>query len=383
MALMTEPLMRTTWTDSVTGRHGYLVIDSLVGGFAGGGTRIRAGCTLEEVERLARAMSLKNGSLHLKVGGAKCGIDCDPHDPEAVPMLTRFVSAMKPFFATNVATGEDMGTSQVMLDKVFAEVGLGLSVAAAINRQPDPEAARQRVVASSRLAAGGIGLVDLVGGYGVAEAAEAAIEHLGWAGRSVRAVIQGFGSMGGSSARYLVGKGLRVVGVADVRGTIVNPSGLDVERLLAARDSYGEIDRAVLGEGDSELDRDDWLAVDAELAIPAAVADAITVDNVDRLRARLVVEAANIPTTPAAERLLFERGVVVVPDFVANAATNAWFWWTILGEIEPTPESAFSHISLTMRGEVKRLLELSANDGVPVREAAERLALANIREMAS
>lgn len=380
---MTEPFMRTTWTDRVTGRHGYLVIDTLVRGLAGGGTRIRAGCTLEEVERLAQAMTYKNGSLHIATGGAKCGIDCDPHDPDAQAMLTRFVHAMKPIFSTYMATGEDMGTSQRMLDAVFSEVGLGLSVHAALKRTSDPEAARRRVVTAGGLSEDGIGLVDLVGGYGVAEAAVAAIEHLGWASRSVRAVIQGFGSMGGSSARYLVRQGMRVVGIADAQGTIVNPSGLDVERLLAARNSYGEVDRSALGEGDSELGRDDWIGVDAELAIPAAVADSITVENCDRLRARLVVEAANIPTNSEAERMLFDRNVLVIPDFVANAATNGWFWWTILGEIEPTAPAAFSHISKTMRGAVKGLLELSANEGIPVREAAARLALANIREMAT
>ena len=380
---MTEPFIRTTWTDAVTGRHGYLVIDSLVGGLAGGGTRLRDGCTLEEVERLARAMSYKNGSLRIAAGGAKCGVDCDPHDPASVALLTRFVQAMKPIFATYMATGEDMGTSQQMLDDVFREVGLGLSVNAALNRTSDPAAARGRVLASSTLSEDGIGLVDLVGGFGVAEAAAAAVEHLGWAPRSVRAVIQGFGSMGGSSARYLLRQGLRVVGIADARGTIVNASGLDVERLLAARDRYGEVDRAALGEGDLELGRDDWIGVEAELAIPAAVADSITVENCDRLRARLVIEAANIPTTAEAERLLFERGVVVVPDFVANAATNGWFWWTILGEIEPTAPAAFSHISITMRNAVRGLLELAAGEGIPVRDAAARLALANIREMAA
>ena len=380
---VTEPFIRTTWTDPVTGRHGYLVIDTLVRGLAGGGTRIRSGCTLEEVERLARAMSYKNGSLHIPTGGAKCGIDCDPQDPEAQAMLTRFVRAMRPTFSTHMATGEDMGTSQKMLDEVFRDVGLGLSVHAAINATGDPEAARGRVVTAGALSEDGIGLVDLVGGYGVAEACSAAIRHLGWAERSVRAVIQGFGSMGGSSARYLSRQGIRVVGIADARGTIVNPSGLDVERLLAARNQFGEVDRAALGEGDSEMAREDWIAVDAELAIPAAVADSITVDNCDRLRARLVVEAANIPTTAAAEQLLFERNVVVVPDFVANAATNGWFWWTILGEIEPTAEAAFTHISKTMRGAVASLLELSAGEGIPVREAATRLALANMREMAA
>ena len=122
---MSEPFLRTTWTDAVTGRHGYLVIDRLVGGLAGGGTRVREGCTLQEVERLAHAMTLKNGGLDLPVGGAKCGLDIDPHDAEAHGMLVRFVRAMRPLFETYMGTGEDMGTNQEQLLRVFSEAEIG------------------------------------------------------------------------------------------------------------------------------------------------------------------------------------------------------------------------------------------------------------------
>src|SRR5437764_1213643 len=139
---MAEPYLSTTWTDPVTGRHGYLVIDRLVGGLAGGGTRVREGCTLQEVERLAHAMTLKNGGL-------------------------------------------------------------------------DP--------------------------------------------RGTRASIQGFGSMGGSTARYLTERGVRVVGIADAAGVIANPEGLDVEHYLRTRNHLGEIDRSRVKEGDRQLPRDAWL----------------------------------------------------------------------------------------------------------------------------
>ena len=93
---MNEPLLRVTWTDPITTRHAYLVIDRLIGGISGGGTRVREGCTLAEVERLAQTMTLKNGGLDLPVGGAKCGLDIDPHDAETHGMLVRFVRILDP-----------------------------------------------------------------------------------------------------------------------------------------------------------------------------------------------------------------------------------------------------------------------------------------------
>jgi glutamate dehydrogenase (NAD(P)+) len=374
---MAEPFLRTTWTDPLTGRHGFLVIDRLVGGMAGGGTRMREGCTLEEVERLAHAMTLKNGGLDLPAGGAKLGLDIDPHDPVAHALLVRFIRAMRPFFESWVATGEDMGTNQAQLIKVFEEAGIGPTFKAVVNRSPDGGAELARANASFGGTADGIPLFDLVGGYGVTEAALAAMAHLGWQPRTTRAAIQGFGSMGGSSARFLARKGVRVVAIADAGGTIANRDGLDVEHYLAARNGHGEIDRAMLRAGDRQLERDDWLRAEAELLVPAAVADTINEGNCDQLTAGLIVEAANIPTTAGAEQRLAERGVLVIPDFIANAGTNGWAWWVLLGMVEPGADAAFGKIAESMRLTVGAMLRLAAEERITPRAAAVRVALAN------
>ena len=374
---MSEPFLRVTWTDPVTTRRGYLVIDRLVGGISGGGTRVREGCTLEEVERLAHTMTLKNGGLDLPVGGAKCGLDIDPHDAEAHGMLVRFVRAMRPLFETYMGTGEDMGTNQEQLLRVFSEAGLDTPFKAIVNHGPDPELVRRRAAEGFSFKVDGVDLIDLVGGYGVAEAAEAAMFNLGLKPAETRAAIQGFGSMGGSAARYLAAKGVKIVAIADAAGTITNPNGLDVARYLAARNQHGEIDRAALAPGDSELPRDEWLQADAQILVPAAVADTIHEGNCDQVTARLVVEAANLPTTTSAGDTLTERGVLVIPDFIANSGTNAWAWWVLLGMVEPGADAAFAKISDTMRRTVGAMLELSAQEGISPRAAAERAALAN------
>ena len=198
-----EPYLRVVWTDPVTGANGYLVIDRLVRGISGGGTRVRRGVTLAEVERLARTMTLKNGSLNVPSGGAKAGLDCAIDEPGGHELLVRFLRAMKPILETRWATAEDLGITQEELDSAFQEVGLPLSVYAGLRVGGDYDGALRRVREGLGVKSEGIGLADLIGGYGVAEAAAAAMAKLGLPLGGSRAVVQGFGSMGGGTARYL------------------------------------------------------------------------------------------------------------------------------------------------------------------------------------
>jgi glutamate dehydrogenase (NAD(P)+) len=376
--------LEVTWTDEVTGRRGFLVLDRLIRGAASGGLRMRAGCTLDEVRDLARGMTLKEavvytrGDNYVPFGGGKGGIDCSPYDPEARAVMTRYVAAMKPLIERYWSTGEDFGVRQDVLDEVAVEVGLRSTIDAALRLLPDPEAGLALVKAGFAVDVDGIGLADLVGGYGVAEAALAAAAHVGLAPASSTAFVQGFGSMGGATARYLARAGVRVVGVCDVRGVVANPDGLDVERLLAGRDAYGCVDRADLVPGDFAMHRDEWLSVPADILVPAAMSYVITPDNADLVTARLVVEAANVPTTPAAEASLAARGVTVVPDFVANVATNAWWWWTLFGDIAPEADDAFGKISTTLRGLVHDAFARAEADGVTLRAAASAISAAKL-----
>src|SRR5437879_1440182 len=150
MGSESEPRLRVIWTDPVTGRKGYAVIDRMVNGLAGGGTRMRSGVTMEEVERLARTMSFKNGAFNLPGGGAKGAVDIDPHDPEARGLLSRYVRAMRPLYRNGWGTAEDLGISQELLNEVFAEQGLGMTVQAMLDRSGDPEASGRRGNAGSR-----------------------------------------------------------------------------------------------------------------------------------------------------------------------------------------------------------------------------------------
>lgn len=373
------PLLSVDWTDHVTGRRGHLVVDRLVRGVASGGLRMREGCTVAEVTGLARGMTMKE-ALHydpegryVPLGGAKGGIDCDPRSPEAYGVLVRYLRAMRPYIERFWTTGEDLGLTQDLVDRAAAEAGLVSSVQAVYPLLDDEATARKRLADAFAIEVDGIGLDELVGGLGVAESVLVALDRAGRARAGTRVSVQGLGTMGGATARFLARAGLRVVAVADVRGTIVNPDGLDVEALLAARDAHGAVDRTALRPGDREEPGDAWLSVGAEVLVPAAVSYAIDAGNQGRITARWIAEAANMPVLPEAEEALVARGVTVLPDVVVNSCTNAWWWWTLFGDVEADAEQAFERVRRSMRALVGTMLDRAAADGTSPRAAAHAL----------
>ncbi|HWD02414.1 MAG TPA: Glu/Leu/Phe/Val dehydrogenase dimerization domain-containing protein [Amycolatopsis sp.] len=369
-----EPLMRLTWTDPATGAHGYLVVHSLVSGVATGGTRMRAGCTMGEVEDLARGMANKTALFNLPVGGAKGGIDFDPKDPRATGVLARFCAFLRPWLETSWVTAEDLGVPQHLIDSVFERLGLEQSYHAAIHRSADPARTLRRVQAGLNAPVpGGLLLGDVIGGYGVAQACLAAAAN--WP--EPTAAIQGFGTMGGGAAWYLHEAGVKVVAVADAAGTLHDPDGLDVPALLALRDRFGEVDRTRLPASVRTLAREAIVAADADLLVPAAISYALHVDNENLVKAKVVVEAANAATTPEAEAALSARGVAVIPDFVANAGAAAWAWWLLLGEVGADPADSFLRLRTEMQAKVALLLAEWELDRVPPRVTGLRLAADN------
>ncbi|MDN5697760.1 MAG: hypothetical protein L0G70_07265, partial [Rubrobacter sp.] len=310
------------------------------------------------------------------------------------PALTDFIIQTRPshMFITGPdvikqvtgeqVTAEDLGVPQELLDEVFDGAGLGMSLHAALVRSEDSQKTLARVREAFAVDVEGVPMPDMIGGYGVAESVLAAAERLGLAPEETRAVVQGFGSMGGSTARYLVRNGIRVVGAVDAKGVIFNPEGVDVERLLRTRSAYGELDRSVLGPGDEELPLSEWLSVEAEVLVPAAISYAIDAENCDEVNARIISEAANVPVTAEAERRLLARGIPVIPDFIANAGAVGWAWWTLFGDITPEPDDAFEKLSVEMRRAVGEILDAWESGAGSPREAAKEISQRNLDEFA-
>lgn len=373
------PAHEEHWVDPVTGAHGYLVVHTLVCGIATGGTRMRAGCTRDEVADLARGMATKTAAFGLPVGGAKGGVDFDPKDPRAFGVLTRFFEQMRPWLDGHWVTAEDLGVTQQLIDEAFEEIGLSQSFHAAITRSPDPSATLERVHAGLGVMTDGLPLGDIIGGYGVAQACLGVAEGFGWPVTETEVTIQGIGTMGGGAAWYLQEAGAKVTAVADARGTLFDPAGLDVHALLELRDVYGEIDRSQVPAGVQQLDRDAILGITADIFVPAAVSYAIREDNVEGVAARVVVEAANAASTWAAEDALVARGVAVVPDFIANTGAAAWAWWLLQGQVGTDPEDSFRRLSTEMRSKVAVLAEHWLTERIPMRQTAFNLASTNLR----
>ncbi|QBF47735.1 Glu/Leu/Phe/Val dehydrogenase dimerization domain-containing protein [Janibacter limosus] len=373
------PAHEEHWVDPVTGAHGYLVVHTLVCGIATGGTRMRAGCTRDEVADLARGMATKTAAFGLPVGGAKGGVDFDPKDPRAFGVLTRFFEQMRPWLDGHWVTAEDLGVTQQLIDEAFEEIGLSQSFHAAITRSPDPSATLERVHAGLGVMTDGLPLGDIIGGYGVAQACLGVAEGFGWPVTETEVTIQGIGTMGGGAAWYLQEAGAKVTAVADARGTLFDPAGLDVHALLELRDVYGEVDRSQVPAGVQQLDRDAILGITADIFVPAAVSYAIREDNVEGVAARVVVEAANAASTWAAEDALVARGVAVVPDFIANTGAAAWAWWLLQGQVGTDPEDSFRRLSTEMRSKVAVLAEHWLTERIPMRQTAFNLASTNLR----
>ncbi|GAA3292474.1 Glu/Leu/Phe/Val dehydrogenase dimerization domain-containing protein [Streptomyces cinereospinus] len=299
-------------------------MDRLVRGVAGGGLRMRPGCALEEVAGLARGMTVKrpvtttprpvtSRSAAPRAASTE-RIGATRATRGAYGLLVRCLRAVRPYVESFRITGEDLGLGQDVVAWAVAEAGLVSSSQAVFPLLADEAAARRRLADAFAVEADGIGLGELAGGCGVAESVLTALDRAGVPYAGTRVAVRGLGAMGGATARFLTRAGLTVVAVADVKGTVANPAGLDVDALLAARDAHGTVDRAALRPGDRELSGDAWLSADAEVLVRAAVPYAVDLTNQDLVTARWIVAAADMPVVAGAEASLTACGVTVLPD---------------------------------------------------------------------
>jgi glutamate dehydrogenase (NAD(P)+) len=335
------------------GLEGMVVVDNVAIGPSIGGIRLAPDVTAEECARLARAMTLKNAAAGLPHGGGKAVIAADPGMParEKERLLRCFASSIRDDLS--YIPGPDMGTDETCMAWIRDEIGRVVGL-------PDDS--------------GGIPL-DEIGatGFGLTHSVLVAVEYCDFELAGARLVIQGFGAVGKHAARFLCQEGAVLVGASDSRGAISDPDGLDVEKLIRTKDGGGSVADHPTGEA---LDRDAVLDIECEIWVPAARPDVIREDNVHRLKTRLIAQGANIPCTEAAERTLAEAGVVVLPDFIANAGG------VICAAVEyagGTRTQALETIEEKLRENTGRVLSTSRDRGILPREAAEALATERVR----
>lgn len=336
-----------------------LVIDNVAAGPAIGGVRMAPDVTSLECARLARAMTLKNAAAGLRHGGAKSVLRADPRmDPQRKQELVRaFAHALRN--ESDYIFGPDMGTDETAMAWVLDEIGRGRAVGLPVEL-------------------GGIPLDELgAAGWGVAHAAEIAAPHCGLAMNGLKVAIQGFGAVGRHAARFLRDQGAVLVAVADSVCTLHDPRGIDLDRLLAIKESGGNVGDAKTGQ---RLDAEAIIGIECDLWIPAARPDVVRADNVAQLKARLVIQGANIPFTDEAERLLAQRKVTVVPDFIANAGGVICAAMELAGA---TRAAAFDAIAERIRANTDAVLQAAARGQISPRDAANALAVSRVRSAMS
>jgi glutamate dehydrogenase (NAD(P)+) len=297
---------------------GYRVQYNVTLGPAKGGIRYHPEVSLDEVTALAAWMTWKCAVAHIPFGGGKGGIVCDPTrmSPREIEALTRryvaeIIDAIGP---EKDVPAPDVNTNDQIMAWVMDTYSMHVGHTATA------------VVTGKPIEMGGsLGRREATG-RGVMIATREAAKHLGLDIARVTVAVQGFGNVGSVSADLIAKTGARVVAVTDWKGGVYNATGLDIPKML----EYARVKKTIDGfPGGEALSNEELFALDVDVLVPAALENQITLDNASQIRAKIVIEGANGPTTPEAHQVLHERGVFVVPDILANSGgvTTSYFEW--------------------------------------------------------
>jgi glutamate dehydrogenase (NAD(P)+) len=364
------PLRRDDGTMEVL--TGYRVQHNFSRGPTKGGLRYSPDVSLDEVRALAMWMTWKCALLDVPYGGAKGGVTIDPRHyskAELERVTRRYASELHPVLGPDKdIPAPDIGTDEQTMAWIMDtySVNAGYTVPGVVTGKPvSIGGSLGRSTATSR---------------GVAQVALAALQHVGVAPTSATAAVQGFGKVGASAAQFLADAGVRIVAISDQYGAVHASNGLDVVRLH----EHVAVAGTVLGFADADpIDPDSVLTLDVDLLVPAAVEGVINAANAPEVRATVVVEGANGPTTAEADQILRGKGVLVVPDILANAGGvivsyfewvqgNQAYWWSA-DEVE-------ERLRVRMLAGWSAVVESSQRLGITLREAATVIAVQRVAE---
>ncbi len=375
-----KPEIVFSWKDSETEAEGWVVINSLRGGAAGGGTRMRVGLDQREVESLAKTMEVKFTVAGPPIGGAKSGINFDPADPRKKGVLERWYKAVKPLLKNYYGTGGDLNVDEIhevipmtaALDILHPQEGV-------VNGHLTTYTREDKLKAIGRLQKGvllpienaeltpaldrGYTIADMITGWGVAEGVRHYYEVYGGFLNGKLAIIQGWGNVAAAAAFYLTKYGVRIGGIIDRNGGIINPKGLgyeEVVELFLNRDG-----NALKCEGMmsfEEVNAKIW-DLPAEIFIPGAASRLVTEDQVLRM-AKAGIEVVSCgANVPFADKEIFmgpisqlaDSQFAVVPDFIANCGMARVFGYLMKQDAEVTDTAIFKDVSGIIRSSIMRL----------------------------
>ena len=366
------------WHDDQTPAKGWVVINSLRGGAAGGGTRMRKGLDRREVESLAKTMEVKFSVSGPAIGGAKSGIDFDPADPRKHGVLSRWYKAVTPLLKTYYGTGGDLNVDEVHeVIPITEGYGLWHPQEGVVNGHFQPsDSERIQKVGQLRLGVKKVVedkrytpsverkyvVADLITGWGVAESVLHYYRLYGGQVEGKRVIVQGWGNVGSTAAYYLAQAGAKVVGIIDRNGGLLRPEGLSFDQV---RGLFLNKDGNQLAAGKllsfDEVNAKIW-SLGAEVFLPCAGSRLVTAAQVEALVAgglEVVSSGANVPF---ADQEIFygpiyeqaDSQVAVIPDFIANCGMARAFAFLMQGNAEISDEAIFGDVSATIAGALQR-----------------------------
>ena len=351
---------------------GYRVHHDTTLGPAKGGLRYHPEVNLGEVSSLAMLMTWKCALMGLPYGGAKGGIRVEPwkmSQGELERMTRRYTSEIINLLGPDKdIPAPDMYTNEQTMAWIMDtySINVGHTVPSVVTGKP--------------VSIGGSYGRHEATGRGVAFCARRAIEHFNLKSKAPTVVVQGFGNVGAITAKLLHQTGYKIIAVSDVHGGIYNPEGLDIPRLNAYVTEMSKVEGFT---GSKTISNSDLLELECDVLIPAALGNQITKANADRLRCKIIVEGANGPTSPEADLYLHQKGIMVVPDILANAGgvTVSYFEWVQgLMHLFWTEDEVNSRLEQIMGRACDQVFELSLKSGLRPRMAALRIGVSKLAE---
>lgn len=359
------------WKDAETEAEGWVVINSLRGGAAGGGTRMRKGLDKREVESLAKTMEVKFTVAGPPIGGAKSGINFDPADPRKAGVLQRWFKAVMPLLKNYYGTGGDLNVDEIHeVIPVTEELGLlhpqegvvnghfGATAAGKAQRIEQLRAGVIKKVSDSRYVPGeGFTVADMITGYGVAEAVKHYYSLWGGELAGKRAIIQGWGNVAAAAAYYLAQDGVKITGIIDRNGGLISSEGFDfpaVRELFRNKKGNQLIAANMLTA--EEIQKQVW-SCGAEIFIPAAASRLVTKDQLQTMidhGLEVISCGANVPFGdpeiffgPTGE--FADEKVSIIPDFIANCGMARVFAYLMQENAVVSDEAIFNDVSETIK----------------------------------
>ncbi len=330
--------------------HGILVIDNTARGPGKGGIRMLPDITPHEIFRLARTMTWKCALVDLPFGGAKSGIKADPKSPLKKQIVRAFARLIKEYVPDEYIAAPDMGIGEDDIAVFCDEVG------------------DLRAATGKPLELGGIPHELGTTGYGVYVSVKTVLDIIGEDIKGKKVAIEGFGQVGRAVAKYLYEDGAKIIAVSDSKGLMYNPDGLDINLLLKVKQEKGSVIYYPKGK---VLPNNEIYGLDVFIFVPAARQDVIRKDNVHVVKAKIIAEGANLPVTYDAERTLFEKGTICIPDILCNAGGVISSYAEYRGM---SVEEAFKLIERKIKENTKLVIKRAIDENIVPRDVAMKIA---------